>query len=177
MQTAGAADAAAEAAALKSVPAVLRNLQKCQACGFPVSQGRTFCVECEEKQWRGQRLPQNSAKSQPAQAPHISSSRNDASNMSSLKHSSPPAVSAVTSAQTKKPIEGPSVPASAITGTPKKAASDVSSKIPERSPHTGSSALFQSSMIEPESWLSSNKYILGALVLVALVIAAIVLLR
>lgn len=39
------------------VPAELRNLQKCKACGFPVSQGRIFCVECEEKQWRGQRLP------------------------------------------------------------------------------------------------------------------------
>jgi hypothetical protein len=40
-----------------AVPATLRNLQKCQACGFPVSQGRAFCVECEERQWRGQRLP------------------------------------------------------------------------------------------------------------------------
>jgi hypothetical protein len=39
------------------VPAELRNLRKCKACGFPVSQGRTFCVECEEKQWRGQLLP------------------------------------------------------------------------------------------------------------------------
>jgi hypothetical protein len=39
------------------VPAALRNLRKCTACGFPVSQGRTFCVECEQKQWRGQRLP------------------------------------------------------------------------------------------------------------------------
>jgi signal transduction protein with GAF and PtsI domain len=39
------------------VPAQLRNLQKCKACGFPVSQERTFCVECEEKQWRGQRVP------------------------------------------------------------------------------------------------------------------------
>ena len=39
-----------------AVPPVLRNLQKCQACGFPVSQGRTYCVECEEKQWRDQRV-------------------------------------------------------------------------------------------------------------------------
>jgi hypothetical protein len=39
------------------VPAALRSLQKCKACGFPVSQGRTFCVECEEKQWRGKSLP------------------------------------------------------------------------------------------------------------------------
>ncbi len=46
-----------ESAEAISVPPVLRNLQKCQACGFPVSQGRTFCVECEERQWRGQRLP------------------------------------------------------------------------------------------------------------------------
>lgn len=36
------------------VPATLRNLRKCQACGFPVSPGRTLCVECEEKKWRGQ---------------------------------------------------------------------------------------------------------------------------
>jgi hypothetical protein len=36
------------------VPATLRNLRKCQACGFPVSPGRALCVECEEKKWRGQ---------------------------------------------------------------------------------------------------------------------------
>lgn len=40
-----------------SVPPTLRNLRKCLACGFPVSQDRKFCVECEDKQWRGQRLP------------------------------------------------------------------------------------------------------------------------
>jgi hypothetical protein len=50
-------DQAAEAAEPIPVPAELRNLQKCKACGFPISQGRTFCVECEEKQWRSQRLP------------------------------------------------------------------------------------------------------------------------
>ncbi len=36
------------------VPPVMRSLQKCQACGFPVSAGRALCVECEEKKWRGQ---------------------------------------------------------------------------------------------------------------------------
>ncbi len=36
------------------VPPVLRGLRKCEACGFPVSAGRTLCVECEEKKWRGQ---------------------------------------------------------------------------------------------------------------------------
>ena len=41
------------------VPPVLRNLRKCEACGFPVSAERTLCVECEEKKWRGQ--PKRSA--------------------------------------------------------------------------------------------------------------------
>lgn len=36
------------------VPPVLRALRKCEACGFPVSPGRSLCVECEEKKWRGQ---------------------------------------------------------------------------------------------------------------------------
>lgn len=39
------------------VPPTLRNLRKCQACGFPVSPERTLCVECEEKKWRGQLRP------------------------------------------------------------------------------------------------------------------------
>jgi hypothetical protein len=39
---------------LSHVPPVLRGLKKCEACGFPVSAGRTLCVECEEKKWKGQ---------------------------------------------------------------------------------------------------------------------------
>lgn len=35
------------------VPPGMRNLHKCEACGFPVSAGRALCVECEEKKWRG----------------------------------------------------------------------------------------------------------------------------
>src|ERR1039458_8397199 len=60
MQTQGSARSDESAESL-AVPPVLRNLQKCKACGFPVSQGRIFCVECEEKQWRGQSLPQPAA--------------------------------------------------------------------------------------------------------------------
>ncbi len=37
------------------IPPTLRNLRKCQACGFPISPGRKLCVECEEKQWRGRK--------------------------------------------------------------------------------------------------------------------------
>ncbi len=39
-----------------SAPASMRNLRECKACGFPVSEGRELCVECEERKWRGQPL-------------------------------------------------------------------------------------------------------------------------
>ena len=42
-------------ASATAIPPVLSNLQKCQACGFPISKDRTYCVECEEKQWRGRK--------------------------------------------------------------------------------------------------------------------------
>jgi len=32
-----------------SVPEALRRMQKCSACGFPVSEGRTLCLDCEKK--------------------------------------------------------------------------------------------------------------------------------
>jgi hypothetical protein len=44
------------------VPPMLRSLRKCKACGFPVSEGRTLCVECDEKQWRGQPFPAAASK-------------------------------------------------------------------------------------------------------------------
>ena len=38
--------AAAQAA---PVPEAMRRVQKCAACGFPVSEGRTYCLDCERK--------------------------------------------------------------------------------------------------------------------------------
>jgi hypothetical protein len=48
------------------VPAVLRNLRKCEACGFPVSAERALCVECEEKKWRGQLRPRATTAASPS---------------------------------------------------------------------------------------------------------------
>jgi hypothetical protein len=31
------------------VPEAMRRVQKCASCGFPVSEGRTLCVDCENK--------------------------------------------------------------------------------------------------------------------------------
>lgn len=32
-----------------AVPEAMRRVQKCSSCGFPVSEGRTLCVDCENK--------------------------------------------------------------------------------------------------------------------------------
>ncbi len=37
------------AAAPQLVPESMRRVQKCSSCGFPVSEGRTICLDCEKK--------------------------------------------------------------------------------------------------------------------------------
>ncbi|MFY9561186.1 MAG: GAF domain-containing protein [Terriglobales bacterium] len=34
-----------------AVPEAMRRVQKCASCGFPVSEGRTLCVDCENKRY------------------------------------------------------------------------------------------------------------------------------
>ena len=34
------------------IPEAMRRVQKCASCGFPVSEGRSLCIDCEEKQHR-----------------------------------------------------------------------------------------------------------------------------
>jgi putative methionine-R-sulfoxide reductase with GAF domain len=41
--------AMAEMTAASSVPAAMLRVQKCASCGFPVSEGRTLCLDCEKK--------------------------------------------------------------------------------------------------------------------------------
>jgi putative methionine-R-sulfoxide reductase with GAF domain len=39
----------AASVAQASVPEAMRRVQKCASCGFPVSEGRSFCLDCERK--------------------------------------------------------------------------------------------------------------------------------
>jgi hypothetical protein len=149
-------DSGGRAAESIPVPPVLRNLQKCRACGFPVSQGRTFCVECEEKKWRGQRLP---ATGEPA----------------SGKAAVPaPAVAVTRTPRASAPIEAVAVAArTSAASTP---------DVPVDAAGSDNSSLFLSSSFlgsaaPSESWFAANKYILGALLVVAIVIGTIVWLR
>jgi len=164
-----------------AVPAVLRNLQKCQACGFPVSQGRRLCVECEEKQWRGQRLPRPVAaaghKPDPGSEPQAVAIPGKAPQISVAKGLPLPPLAAQTSgafADSRiKSAADRAIVASPTADLRPQVALDVSADAPA----WGNSAPFLSSAMPAESWFASNKYILGALIVVALVIAGMVWLR
>lgn len=169
------------------VPVGLRNLQKCQACGFPVSQGRTYCVECEEKQWRGQRLPQPASQPQP-HAPVISRATEPPPQISSAAVATTPTVPA-SPRSTKPATPESSASATAPTPMPDKVATPRApvanaSKLPQAvtdpSPHstgTDRPTLFLTSATRSESWFAANKYILAVLLVVAIVIAAFAFLR
>jgi GAF domain len=213
MQAPGSAqvDDAAQSTAVPpsmTVPPVLRNLQKCQACGFPVSQGRTLCVECEEKQWRGKRLPQPSSRDeqQLSLKSEVAHDGKDTPGPSTLKDSALTHASSRTEVSAVVKSASPAL-AGAVAGTPQNAISDqigpltiparasipfsssVPSDIPSRLPQNVSksvsgeapvsdhSTLFLSSAMQPESWFAANKYVLAALLVVAIVIGAIAWLR
>jgi hypothetical protein len=178
-ETAASADRPDDIAAPIALPMELKNLQRCQACGFPVSQGRTFCVDCEGKQWRGDGLPQPSAAAVAAgreapQAtqpePQVIGAQADTPEISVLKDSS--------SVKTSDPAMEPSAGEVAI-------AAPVVADLPQSVPHnvpeevslSDNSILFLSSAAPSESWFAGHKYILGALLVVAIVIGAMVWLR
>ncbi len=146
MQNQGSAGRATEPAAEVSVPPMLRNLRKCQACGFPVSQGRAFCVECEERQWRGQRLSQAAAAGSATPQKAIFAPFKAAGTATT---SAPPSPDILTLSNTALPAD--------LSGS--------------------RSASFSGSTVESRSWFAANKYIIGALLVVAVVVAAIVWLR
>jgi hypothetical protein len=194
------------------VPPVLRNLRKCQACGFPVSQGRTFCVECEEKQWRGQRLPQPGPgdkdekfdqKLDPPPAPQsetkpqlatleFAQPKSENNQATFIRDSSSPQLPLQTSVPASAAATLPAPDDPAINNAPQDLPSHPPNPtpIPEIAPPALASSddhpanlpardatLFLSLVLPSESWLSANKYILGALVVVGLVIAATLWLR
>jgi GAF domain len=180
---------------IADVPLSLRNLQKCQACGFPVSQGRTFCVECEEKQWRGH-LPQPKTApaatqniSPPASASHAAAetTATPVQNISSpATVTQSPEIASPAIAEKEPSISAPVITTvqmveNSIITPVDQAISEESSEISTAAgsepladtPAPDNSAPFLSSAMQSESWFAKNKYILGALLLVMGVIGAI----
>jgi hypothetical protein len=190
-----------------AVPPVLRNFKKCQTCGFPISQGRILCVECEEKQWRGQRIaqatpPQVPVPQQPNQlqslvpAPPatdrsveeeilVQDSQPDQLSIP-LAVNSELAVPAFESEATKIPQEAKPVASSEVetiiapqtlAAASLPSSSDVGAGARADVLSSNDAAPFLSSALQSESWFASNKYVLAALLVVAIVIGAIAWLR
>lgn len=179
--------AAATSSASNSAPPTLRNLQKCQACGFPVSQGRLLCVECEEKKWRGQPLPRKSAVAIPERTPKpgavdlksatssddgkTADQKIEPSPNSTEKKSELPLVAAGASAKIQ-----PSPTSRAEEEGSASGAVESSSMATIASAPT-SAAPFLSSAVDSQSWLAANKYVVIALLIVAALVAGFVFLR
>jgi hypothetical protein len=185
------ADAAkAEKADRSHVPPVLRNLRKCEACGFPVSADRALCVECEEKKWRGQLKPAGASRltvtavvptaiiptaTEPQPAPTAAEPRALAAAAQSVAARVPASSTQLTttSVTKSKGFADRSLP------TPSNGTLTAEETKSAPGPlETSSSTFVLSSGLEPsESWLSANKYVLGVLVVVCIVVAAFLLLR
>jgi hypothetical protein len=200
-------EAATPATDRSHVPPAFRNLRKCEACGFPVSAERTLCVECEEKKWRGQFKPRAAAApstsgtavaAAPAPAP-VPEVRKDIP--SDVRKALAIAASAVQSAPAKeqkaKTNESAAQPQARTLQkqAPETQAAQVQAAQVQASPQTSSiqatkpdstvvttqtsspTLVFSAAMEPSQSWLARNKYVLGALLVVAGTIAAILLLR
>jgi hypothetical protein len=149
---------------LSHVPPVLRGLRKCEACGFPVSAGRVLCVECEEKKWRG-RLRKPAGNGNPASTRSV-----------------PPLAKEVGVATPTLVASAPSASISAGIGDPQKK-TEVASSTPEASgeksePVVQASAadavpelVLSAGMAPRQSWISSHRYIILAIVVAAVIVA------
>jgi hypothetical protein len=160
------------------VPTVLRTLHKCQACGFPVSEGRKLCVECEEKQWRGLlRVPRPAVPSPPADLPAsdiLKPISTEVSRIGIVASPSDPPPSAKGPQEVPVPTP-PSAPSQAMPSNP---AAPQPSREPVRPPTpVGEVPVGQLFLSSEQSWFSANKYIIGSLAVVAVVIAIIAMAR
>jgi GAF domain-containing protein len=157
------------------VPPVLRGLRKCEACGFPISGGRTLCVECEEKKWRGQlkgppsamltrAIPEVASRKPAGQAFAVAAQSSvGAASPAPAAESAP--VQPATTAERKEPPED----------RPAAAAEATAISAPAESPAPD---LVWSGRLEPsQSWLARNKYSVSVLVAVAVAVTAVFLLR
>ncbi|HTS38447.1 MAG TPA: GAF domain-containing protein [Candidatus Solibacter sp.] len=173
------------------VPPMLRNLRKCDACGFPVSPTRSLCVECEEKKWRGQlhrtappapssRLAERLAK-RSEQTPGVAVPTQPVSVRKDLTSSEETQVAVLDIPDTREQETGfpaqPKLAAPATLDSGSLNSGSLSSGRITHAPEATSDFVLSAGLETSQSWLSSNKYILGALLIVAGVVAAIFVLR
>jgi GAF domain-containing protein len=170
------------------VPPVLRNLRKCEACGFPVSAGRALCVECEEKKWRGQIGGPQAASQHSASTAGKLAAAATVRQAKSLRETATLSASAVApselafaAAAQSSPVVGAVVaPAPSLKAVVVSSAPSISPAIPavnsaERSYEP--ELVLSAGLAPSQSWFAANKYILGALLVIGAVVAGVFLLR
>jgi GAF domain len=140
------------------VPATLRNLGKCQACGFPVSPGRALCVECEEKKWRGQLRPSGTrSASTGAAAAAAAAPAPEPADDAVPKDSKVASLTAKELAKPAKPMPGKQGSAGAYSEEPGGASL-------HRQTTAGQPELVLTAAMEPsQSWISAHKFIIFVL--------------
>lgn len=157
------------------VPPMLRGLRKCEACGFPISGGRILCVECEEKKWRGQlkksqAMPTGAIPGNSAQPRAFAAAAPGQTVVVSAAATNPTLSTASFSTKLSEPVDGKSQ--TIVAAVP------AESRVSEQtSPVAASDFVLSAGLEQSPSWISANKYIVGALVLVAVLISAFFLLR
>jgi putative methionine-R-sulfoxide reductase with GAF domain/uncharacterized Zn finger protein (UPF0148 family) len=67
----GSSSDAATAAAPAPLPEAMLRVQKCAACGFPVSEGRSLCLDCEKKQSEKKKDEQKQREWEQSQIPRL----------------------------------------------------------------------------------------------------------
>jgi hypothetical protein len=170
-----------------SVPPVLRSLRKCEACGFPISAGRALCVECEEKKWRGQlKRPQTFPfPSIPAATPKAAQSPASTQARAALRTVATASSTTVLSdVHESKAVTATAVLVESVSTNPSEPAPKVLQNaalhpaVLKDATNLSSQTFTLTAGLEPhQSWLSTNKYILGAILVIAATVAAILFLR
>jgi hypothetical protein len=168
------------------VPPVLRGLHKCEACGFPVSAGRVLCVECEEKKWRGQlRTPQAAARQSavPVTAATLSKATSKPAERAFAAVPQSVGAIAVASPESTAPARATEPVRKSAASTSQALAGKESAKVggspvpAVAAQDTSATLVLSAGLPSSQSWLSANRYIVGALVAVAAVLGAFLLLR
>jgi hypothetical protein len=165
-----------------AVPPALRNVHRCQACGFPVSEGRVLCVDCEEKQWHGEPVRRPAKATEAARpAPAIASVLSSSAASAVLSVSAAPDGKASREGETghKPPSSDSSTQPASREQMPVKIRDTALSVLPDppAAIETTSPGLFLSAGMESPSWWAANKYVLAVVSIVGIVIAVIVWMR
>ncbi|MGA7079901.1 MAG: GAF domain-containing protein [Terriglobales bacterium] len=159
-------------AAPAPLPDAMMRVQKCAACGFPVSEGRTLCLDCERKEserkkseqkqreWEQSQIPRPQAEPAPDGRDQAESSQADSRQSDSSKTEA----QAITPSEPEQDL--PSDPAAAS------AAQNVAQEEDEFVP-----AFLANSTPAQESWLADHVNLLAIVVLILGILVAIVVFR